>query len=245
MISVVCVYNDPEVLNNYLLPSLKQQETSNELILVDNTHKQFKSAAEALNQGAKKATGKYLMFAHQDIELTSPTLLGDMEALLDSTLNLGIAGVAGKREDHQEIISNIQDGKPPQPVSSFQIKKTTPVQTVDECLFIIPKDRFKERGFDEKVCDGWHLYAVDYSLSMAVEGYGVYVLPFSLYHESRGYSLSREYFQTLRKLVKKHQDNYESIHTTMWNWNTTYPVSLQIIWQQIYWNWTLLKEKRS
>ena len=72
MISVICVYNDHDVLDEYLLGSLEKQESSYELILVDNTPNKFKSAAEALNYGGNKANGKYIMFAHQDLELTSP-----------------------------------------------------------------------------------------------------------------------------------------------------------------------------
>ncbi|MEN6330237.1 MAG: glycosyltransferase [Methanobacteriaceae archaeon] len=243
MISVLCVYNDPEILNKYLLSSLKLQEAKYDLILLDNTQNQYSSAAQALNQGAKKATGEYLMFAHQDIDLVSPTFLNDLENTLDSTPHLGIGGVAGKKENNPEIISNITDGTPPQKVSTLQVEHPTRVQTVDECLFVIPHNRFNEIELDELVCDGWHLYAVDFSLSVAVQGYDVYVFPFSLYHKSRGYSLSRDYFQTLTKLVNKHRQQYGDIHTTMWNWNTKYPLTVQIIWQQLYWNWTMLKEK--
>jgi hypothetical protein len=38
MISVVCVYNDKEILKKYLLKSLKNQSVEYELILIDNTN---------------------------------------------------------------------------------------------------------------------------------------------------------------------------------------------------------------
>ena len=71
MISIVCVFNDKKVLNEYLLESLKNQTAHYELILIDNTKNKFKSASEALNYGAKNANGNYLMFVHQDVYLCS------------------------------------------------------------------------------------------------------------------------------------------------------------------------------
>ena len=71
MISIICVFNDKKVLNECLLESLKNQTANYELILIDNTNRKFKSASEALNYGAKKAKGNYLMFVHQDMFLCS------------------------------------------------------------------------------------------------------------------------------------------------------------------------------
>ncbi|MDP3066981.1 MAG: hypothetical protein Q8N08_09620 [Methanobacteriaceae archaeon] len=79
MISVVCVYNDQNILDKYLLHSLKYQENSYELILLDNTQNQFKSAAEAPNYGGGQATGTYIMFIHQDLELGTRRWLEEAE----------------------------------------------------------------------------------------------------------------------------------------------------------------------
>lgn len=56
--SIVCVYNNKEILRKYLLKSLKKQTESYELILIDNTNKQFSSVAEGLNAGGKKSKGE-------------------------------------------------------------------------------------------------------------------------------------------------------------------------------------------
>ncbi|MBT9147284.1 MAG: hypothetical protein DDT32_01038 [Syntrophomonadaceae bacterium] len=45
MISVVCVYNNEDILNDWLLKSLKHQTVEFELITIDNTRNTFKSAA--------------------------------------------------------------------------------------------------------------------------------------------------------------------------------------------------------
>lgn len=55
MISIVCVYNNQDILNDWLLKSLKNQTIKFELIKIDNTRNTFKSAEEALNYGGKKA----------------------------------------------------------------------------------------------------------------------------------------------------------------------------------------------
>lgn len=242
MISVVCVYNDKKIFNDFLLKSLNNQNIKFELIGIDNTFNEFKSAAEALNYGGKKATNKYIMFAHQDVSFLPKTWLKDMEILLDSISNLGIAGVAGVSEcgsSNPERGRNIiTHGIPPEvwPWSN-QIQKPEQVQTLDECLVIVPKSTFDVLGFDEKTCNGWHLYAVDYCLSAKEKGFGVYVLPVNLYHLSSAISkkkfpsligpLPDEYYEVLDKVIKKHRNKFKRIYTTCGDWSTSYPAILQ------------------
>ena len=83
MISVICAYNNKEILDNYLLKSLKDQTKDYELILIDNTKNKFKSAAEALNYGGNNAKEKYLMFIHQDINLCSNKFLEELQVMLN------------------------------------------------------------------------------------------------------------------------------------------------------------------
>ncbi len=73
MFSIISVYHNKETLEEDLLKGLKNQTTNYELILIDNTKGQFKSAARALNYGAKqiKSQSKYIMFVHQDVDLCS------------------------------------------------------------------------------------------------------------------------------------------------------------------------------
>ena len=122
MISIVCVYNNKEILENYLLKNLSTKSVEYELILIDNTNGKFKSAAEAINYGGKKAKGNYLMFVHQDVNLSSPSWLMDVESILKNLDNLGVAGVAGSIGE-TEIISNIKDGIPPQTSRKQKINK--------------------------------------------------------------------------------------------------------------------------
>lgn len=227
MISMVCVYNDRKALNKYLLESLKNQTAYNELILIDNTNNKFKSASEALNYGAKKAKGTYLMFVHQDVKLYSKDWLENIEDEMNSLHNLGVAGVAGKT--NEGVLSNIKHGDPPI-LAGKQIKISTKVQSVDECLVIIPKSVFNKFKFDEEICDDWHLYAVDYCLRILRTDLNIYVLPDFIYHASAGYSISKSYFYILEKLLKEYKNDYKCIYTTVWDWNTSYSFCLQKIW---------------
>ncbi|AKB77260.1 hypothetical protein MSHOH_0777 [Methanosarcina horonobensis HB-1 = JCM 15518] len=243
MISVVCVYNDEKIFNDFLLKSLKNQTAEFELIGIDNTSNEFKSAAVALNYGGIKARNKYIMFAHQDVSFIPDTWLEDAEKFLNSIADLGIAGVAGMSESgnsNQERGRNIiKHGEPPEAWSwGSRIQKPEPVQTLDECLVIVPKSTFDVLKFDEKTCDGWHLYAVDYCLSAKERGFGVYVLPMEVYHLSKGGvnrkklksvngSLPDDYYNNLKKVLKKHANTYKIIYTTCGEWNTIYPVTLQ------------------
>lgn len=226
MLSIVCVYNNENILNNYLINSLNNQNSDYELILIDNTGGKFKSASQALNYGGKKANQKYIMFVHQDMNLISPNWLDNAEDILNTLNNLGVAGVAGKNKDHWLPLSNIKDGLPPQHVSPQKITIPMRVQTLDECLLIIPKKIFNMLSFDDVTCNDWHLYGVDFCLTIKKLDYEVYVLPLHAHHRSKGESMSERYFETLEKILKKHS-NYRLIYTTVENWLTFVPLCIQ------------------
>ena len=57
MISVVCVYNNLEILENRLLNSLELQNTRYDVITVDNRRARFAGAANVLNHGVATARG--------------------------------------------------------------------------------------------------------------------------------------------------------------------------------------------
>lgn len=226
MISIVCTCNNKTVLNNYLLKGLKNQTEPYELIVVEDSKTDFKSAAQALNYGGEKATGEYIIFAHQDVLMENPGWLADLNKSLPELKNLGAAGIAGKSEKNPEVITNVKHGDQPH-LAGEEIDKPVKVQTLDECLIVVPKKVFQVRKFDESTCDGWHLYGVDYCLMMDEMGLDVYVLPLPIIHKSSGDPFADEYYRTLGKLFKKYKENYSTIHTTVSNWNTSYPVALE------------------
>ena len=226
MISIVCTYNNKAILNSYLLKGLEKQDSNYELILIESSKTDFKSAAAALNYGGNKAKGDYILFAHQDIVMESPTWLVDVEKLLDNISNLGIAGIAGKSGEYSEVVTNVKHGNDPHSAGKY-INKPLKVQTLDECLLIVPKNVFENLKFDEITCDGWHLYGVDYCLMINQMGLDVYVLPLPIIHKSSGDPFAEEYYRILGKLFKKYRSSYKIIYTTVSDWHTSYPVGLE------------------
>ena len=202
MISVVCVYNNEGMLNRILLPSLKEQTVKYQLILMRNVDGRFKSAASALNYGAQMATGKYIMFVHQDIELGSKTWLADVERTLDTIPDLGIAGVLGVVLEGKSYLDRSRGlicncgkdfGNP--------ITKPERVQTLDEVVAVIPRTVFQVLQFDARNFDGWHLYVADYCLST---DHGSYVVPNYVYHRSLTTN-SKDIWKYRRRLLLKHR----------------------------------------
>jgi len=213
MLSIVVVYDDERALSEILLKSLSNQTTRFELITIDNTEGQFKSAAEALNYGGRQANGKYIMFVHQDVELDSDLWLEKVERILDSIPELGAAGVAGmsekgktKKEMGRGCFSDCGEtwGNP--------IQKPEDVQTLDECLLIVPKLMFSKTQFDEETFDGWHCYGVDYCLRVKHMGLRTCVLPAFIYHRSLKLNV-KNLHKYQKRVYSKHGKNHKTIHT--------------------------------
>lgn len=209
------------------MKSLQLQNMVYEMILLDNTQKKCKSASQALNYCFSKSTGNYLIFIHQDVDLLNENWLKDIYRMIEQIDDLGIAGVAGNKCDEKGIMTNIKHGIPPVWAGGIKIESPQKVQTLDECVMIIPKSIFQLQQFDEKTCDDWHLYGIDYCLGVKSMGKEVYVLPLSLYHRSYGISMSKKYLSTLKKVIEKHKKNYKIICTPMMNWHVSYPFFIQ------------------
>ena len=239
MISIVCIYNEKNIFKRMVEKSLSNQSVEFELILIDNTLGIYKSATEALNNGARRARGEFIMFIHYDVEFSSRTWLEEAEKYLMSLPNLGIAGIAGARKGtsagDREIVSNITDSEPPQRIGHVSLTEPERVHTLDECLFIIPRTVFKKLPFDEKVCNDWHLYAVDYCLSVKKIGLEVFALPLEIYHKSQGsrvFSCLYErypdsYYRVLKRVLKKYKRDFKTIYTTCGTWDSSKIVFFQ------------------
>ena len=141
--------------------------------------------AQALNFAAKTAKNEYLIFTHQDISLISTDWLNYAESFLKSILNCGIAGLVGVRKNKTtgktDFLNRIYTGTPPHPWGST-ISEPEQVNSLDECIAIIPKNVFQRLKFDEKTCDRWDLYMVDYCLAVKRMNLQPYVLPLEIYH---------------------------------------------------------------
>ncbi len=243
MISVISIINNDSIAKEFLLRGLSIQNAQYDLILIDNRHSSYKSAAQAYNEGSAKAKGDYLMFIHQDVLLPNCNWLKDAEKSLSSLSNLGIAGVAGMIQPtflndfelwtifrllkklnllkvwyYRYARGNVFHGREKKPWIGKFTSEVISTRTLDELLLIIPAKLFQDLKFDESVCDNWHLYGVDYSLTVSQKCRNVYVLPHSVAHLSTG-NLNEAYFNTLTKLIKKHPTE-KVINTTVGPWST-------------------------
>jgi len=227
LLSIICVLNNKDILDKYLLNSLEKQTEVYDLVLVDNSNKQFASASEALNYGGALAKGDYLIFIHQDVIFKSETFLKDLEKKileLPKDSIIGCAGVKGR----DGVMTTISHGNPPRFAGNIKIKKAEKCQTLDEVLIGVSKKVFSRMKFDSTICDGWHLYAVDYCLSAAEIGIPIYVLPLDIFHLSSGSSMDSYYYEILRKVASKHQKKVKTIYTTMGTWPTS-KIKLEIL----------------
>jgi len=217
-VSIICVYNNSEKLEKYLMPSLKKQTVLYELFTIDNTKDTYKSASAILNETVKRAKYEYLMFVHQDVRLESGNWLKDVQRDISSLPGLGAAGVAGKNV--LALFASVRHGIPPQKVNRKRFFWPLSVQTLDGCLMIVPKKVFEQVLFDEKTIEGWYMYTDDFCLDLKRLGYNCYVLPRWIYHESRGPKNRSSYLPTLQKIIEKHRDHTKVIYTTYGNWKT-------------------------
>lgn len=221
MLSVLCVYNNKDVLNSMLITSLSNQSTKYELLCADNTDKKYSSASEALNDLVRASTGNHAVIVHQDVAFSDPLFLERLESDLNSLGAYGVAGVAGVGPDSGGIRSVITQGSDRTKVGLI-IDRPTEVQTIDEVMFCIRKSLLNQELFDTELCDNWHLYSVEYCLRAASLGLRNYVLPYSVYHLSTGVT-NAGYFVSLKKVLSKYRKQCKCVFTTMGDWSTYCP----------------------
>lgn len=229
MISIISVINNEQRAKEYLLRALNRQNAKYQSLLIDNTSGVYKNAAQAYNYAGSKANGDYLIFVHQDVFFLFRGWLKEIEDYLSTLSDVGVAGLAGMVKprflNEFELFSryfllnkignyrlwfslygrgNLLQEIGGQPGPGRIISEPVPVQTVDELMLIVPAKVFETNKFDEKVCDNWHLYGVDFSLTVSKKGLKTYVLPSSAIHHSGG-KIDSFYVQTLKKLIEKHE----------------------------------------
>ncbi len=220
MISIVCVYNNKNMLENVLLKSLENQSVQFELITLDNRNNRFKSAAEALNYGGRKAKGDYIVFAHQDMLFSDDLWLENAERVLGTILDLGVAGVAGAsekgstwKERCRHSITVFDENWDVAPVENVE-----EVQTLDECVLIVPQSVFSKVKFDEKIFDGWDSYGPDYCLAAKRHGKKSYVIPGESSHCSLRAGSRPWEFKGLLKYQKRLYKKYKTDHQMIYTW---------------------------
>ncbi|HEY4501191.1 MAG TPA: glycosyltransferase [Candidatus Paceibacterota bacterium] len=183
MFTIVTVYNKRDYFERVLLASLQKQTAQFELIAIDNTAERYKSAAQAFNSEIRNPKGEYILFVHQDVDFGDDTeWLRTAEEEVRKLLDAGIMGVLGVdfEGNFRGYISDCGEKRVKKEAGAVE------VQSVDELLFIIPKRVFDTIKFDEVAFDGWHLYGVDYCITVQQHNLKTYVIPSFVYHRSVG-----------------------------------------------------------
>lgn len=178
MISIICVFNDKRTLQANLLYSLKIAPSDYELILIDNSQNAYSSLTTAMNFGALKAKGEFLMFVHQDVEFPHSNWIDVLEPQIKSISNLGIAGPFGVDSMGGYAGFIIDRGS----IWGIQLNAPKQVMTLDESLVIIPRAVFRQLKFDERFA--WHSWAADYCLAVRESGLNAYAIPLIIRHNS-------------------------------------------------------------
>lgn len=220
-LSIVCINNNNETLNRFLLPSIKKQVgVKYEIRIIDNCGNQYTGARKAFNEAAEVLKGKYIVFVHNDFCFNEPDAFQRVLRYCDTLDPFGVIGVAGCGNEKKKLIqTRIKHGKDKKSVGK-RIEEPVSVMTVDECCFIVSRDRFMKTPFTDK--DGWHLYAVEYCLQMLDMGLRNFVIPIDAWHYSDGVSLNAAYCKEVKGLLERYSQKYPYINTTVKQWKTDF-----------------------
>jgi hypothetical protein len=189
-VSIICVFNSPDVLRDCLARSVSALQATapeTELIVVDNTARQFSTAGAALGSGAARARHRVVAFAHQDVVLHSLVALEEAAAVLDNDAGIGMTGCCGI-DRAGRIQGRIRDrvvliGDPaPCPV---------PVDSLDEVLFMVRTEDVRREPLSTDPDLAWHAYAVEYGIRVRAGGRSVVALDVPLTHNSLTVNLDR------------------------------------------------------
>lgn len=217
--SLITIVNKEPVYKEFKQNLQTQQDVDYELIKIQNDHHQYESARAAYNAAVKKSTGRHLIFLHPDIRFTDKESLHDIVNQALGLPNRGIVGIAGVPANvgAYHILTTMRQGTVPQKVGDA-IQKPTPVQTVDECFFIMDRHTWEQQPFSD--IKGWHLYAVEECLRAEIAGKTNYVVPARVCHVSDGVSENWNYVQAGRQIVERYGAEFPVINTTVYKWNT-------------------------
>ena len=217
MISIVCCYNKLHEFNK-MLESLKNQDVAYEIIAVNNVENEFRSAADALNWGAKRANGDILVFLHQDIIFLKTDSLRRFTDTLSICKNkccvVGLFGAARQKKGF---------------ATEYEIQ-----DTLDECCVAMSRATWEKYPFNNQLCNGWHLYVVEQCIRIREAGGQVISGHFDIQHISTG-NVDEKYMETFKQLLIRYK-NEQKICTTC----KSMPTNL-IYFQLYHFLWKLKK----
>jgi hypothetical protein len=188
-VSIICVFNDLEARRRCLDRSIEQHrdEATVEYLPVDNTGGRFATAGAALNHGASLASHDYIVFVHQDVYLHSLRALAEAAGRLAGDASIGLLGALGIASSGRAV-GSVRDrvlllGEP----AALPVD----VDSLDELLFVIPKELVLREPLAEDAELAWHAYAIEYGLRVRSLGLRVCAVDMPLTHNSLTTNLAR------------------------------------------------------
>jgi hypothetical protein len=177
-------------LNDCLIRSVDTHRPTapkTELIVVQNSQKQFSTAGAALNHGVSLAQNEVCVFVHQDVYLHSLVRLEEAAAALVTDTEIGLLGAQGitsngdlrhRVRDRVVLTGRASDG-------------FAEVDSLDEFLFMARRDQLLQAPLSEDPNLAWHAYAVEYGARMRHLGKRVMAGRIPLTHNSLTTNLDR------------------------------------------------------
>lgn len=230
-VSIICVYNNSKQFQDQLQKTISEQDLDCEIIGIDNSNNCFTSAAAALNYGAKSAKGDILVFCHQDIVFKTENELSKFVRCIENLPVGSIVGGAASVELSKKNIGNYTSGEQYVPELANKYDKIVTVSAVDEAIFGMKLQTYNTHNFNEKMCDGWHLYAVEQCLYHRKQGNDIVLCPIEFHHFSGG-KINLQYMKNILRIADHYKKNFKYIWTTCYKIrsNYLYTRSLYVLW---------------
>lgn len=210
-LSIVCCYNNKKLYNN-LKKDIDKQSVKVDLIGIDNCNNKFSSCSSAYNSVIKSLKTKYVLFLHQDIVFLQTNNLEKILSYLKKINDYDLLGLVGSKKGETFVSTNVYVGDTNHFGGSNRVFEIERTETLDECIFGGYTKCFSKYPFDEKICDNWHLYAVERCLAALVRGDNVFVCDVSVLHLSSG-NVDINFDKSFVKLCRKYHNIFREIRT--------------------------------
>lgn len=211
-VTLICCFNDINQFNE-LKASIKEQNADIVLLGIDNRNSDYQSCSSAYNTCLKQVKTDIVIFIHQDVLFIENNTVS---TIVDSIRHISgddLVGVAGTKFNEKRNLTNIVHDTSLYPAGKKIPEGLTECDTLDECLFGGYTSFFIKNPFDEKLCNGWHLYCADRCLDTKSRGNHVYICGVKLIHKSKGFT-DQKFNDTFYLLCKKYRSYYPKLRTT-------------------------------
>ena len=232
-LTIICVCYGFDDYEQYLKPSLEAQDQQDyQLLLVDNSQNRFPNMAEAVASVAPQVTGDYVMLVHPDIVLLERDYIRRaVEECRRCFPEYALLGAAGAREDG--VYARLFQGGGYDDWIQNNVMETTPVQTLDECLLLMPREVFKSYPLAD-LGKTWHFYSVELCCRLGAAGKKIAVAPVPVMHISQG-TRNKSFFFTRAKVAWRFRRDFSRIYTTCGEFDTGWAYLAKGFPHELYW----------